>query len=60
MESDPNVKFNIKHGMLTTGANSPYDLIVGARKYSTKGNINNIKCPTLVLTKKFLDVIFWR
>jgi pimeloyl-ACP methyl ester carboxylesterase len=49
MESDPNVKFNIKHGMWTTGANSPYDLIVGARKYTTKGILNKIKCPTLVL-----------
>ncbi len=49
MESDPNTKFNIKHGMWATGARSPYDLIVGARKYTTKGILNNIKFPTLVL-----------
>jgi pimeloyl-ACP methyl ester carboxylesterase len=49
MESDPNIRFNIKHGMWTTGTRSPYELIVGARKYTTKGILNNIKCPSLVL-----------
>ncbi len=29
MESDPNARFNMKHGMWTTGSNSPYDLITG-------------------------------
>lgn len=28
MESDSNVKFNMKHGMWTTGTNSPYELII--------------------------------
>ena len=32
MESNSNVKFNMKHGMWTTGASSPYELIVGAKK----------------------------
>ncbi|WP_458746765.1 alpha/beta hydrolase family protein [Candidatus Nitrosocosmicus sp. T] len=49
MKSDPNVKFNIKHGMWTTGTNSPYELITGAKKYSTKDILSLIKCPTLVL-----------
>ena len=46
-ESDPNTKFNMKHGMWTTGANSPYELITGAKKYSVKEILKNIKCPTL-------------
>ncbi len=49
MELDLNVKFNMKHGMWTTGTNSPYELIIGAKKYSTKDILNYIKCPTLVL-----------
>ncbi len=49
MKWDPNVKFNMKHGMWTTGTNSPYELIIGAKKYSTKDILNYIKCPTLVL-----------
>ncbi|TVP41977.1 hypothetical protein NARC_10383 [Candidatus Nitrosocosmicus arcticus] len=49
MKSDPDVKFNMKHGMWTTGTNSPYDLITGAKKYTTKDILRNIKCPTLVL-----------
>ena len=49
MESNSNIKFNIKHGMWTAGANSPYELIVGAKKYSTKGILKDIKCPTLFL-----------
>ena len=36
MESDPNTKFNMKHGMWTTGASSPYELITGAKKYSVR------------------------
>jgi len=27
MESKSNIKFNIKHGMWTTGTSSPYELI---------------------------------
>jgi pimeloyl-ACP methyl ester carboxylesterase len=49
MKSDLDVRFNMKHGMWTTGTNSPYELITGARKYSTKDILRNIKCPTLVL-----------
>lgn len=49
MESDPNIKFNMKHGMWTTGTTSPYDLINGAKKYSVKEILKDIKCPTLVL-----------
>lgn len=36
MESDPNTKFNMKHGMWTTRTSSPYELITGAKKYSVK------------------------
>lgn len=49
MKSDPNTRFNIKHGMWTTGTDSPYDLITGAKKYTLKDIIKNITCPTLVL-----------
>jgi pimeloyl-ACP methyl ester carboxylesterase len=49
MQSNSNIKFNIKHGMWTTGSNSPYELIMGAKKYSVKDTVKNIKCPTLVL-----------
>jgi pimeloyl-ACP methyl ester carboxylesterase len=49
MESDPNARFNMKHGMWTTGSNSPYDLITGAKSYTIKDIIKNITCPTLVL-----------
>ena len=28
MESKSNIKFNIKHGMWTTGTSSPYELII--------------------------------
>ncbi|MGB7633830.1 MAG: alpha/beta fold hydrolase [Nitrososphaeraceae archaeon] len=49
MESDPNAKFNMIHGMWTTRSNSPYDLITGAKSYTLKDIIKNITCPTLVL-----------
>jgi len=49
MQSDSNIKFNMKHGMWTTGANSPYELITGAKKYSVKDTLKKITCPTLVL-----------
>jgi pimeloyl-ACP methyl ester carboxylesterase len=49
MESDPNIRFNIKHGMWTTGTHSPYDLIIGSKKYTLKDTLSNIRCSTLVL-----------
>ncbi len=49
METDSNIKFNMKHGMHTTGNNSPYELITGAKAYSIKDIIKDIKTPTLVL-----------
>ena len=49
MESDSNVKFNMKHGMWTTGTSSPYELIIGAKEFSSKEILKNIKSPTLVL-----------
>jgi alpha-beta hydrolase superfamily lysophospholipase len=49
METDPNIKFNMKHGMYTTGNNSPYELIAGAKAYSIKNIIKEIKTPTLIL-----------
>ena len=49
MESDPNTRFNIKHGMWTTGTSSPYDLITSAKKYTLKDIIKNITCSTLIL-----------
>ena len=49
MKSDPNTRFNVMHGMWTTGADSPYDLITDAKSYTLKDIIKNITCPTLVL-----------
>jgi len=49
MDSDPNARFNMKHGMWTTGSNSPYDLITAAKSYTLKDLVKNITCPTLVL-----------
>ena len=46
---DTNMRFNLKHGMLTTGTNSPFELIQGSKKYSVKGIAQKINCPTLVL-----------
>jgi alpha-beta hydrolase superfamily lysophospholipase len=42
MESDPNVRFNVLHGIWTTGTNSPYDLIIGSKNYTTKDILKNI------------------
>src|ERR687896_1639769 len=36
-EIDANMRFNIKHGMWTTGTNSPLELIQGSKKYTVKG-----------------------
>lgn len=49
METDPNIKFNMKHGMYTTRAKSPYELIIGAKTYSIRDIIKDIKTPVLVL-----------
>ncbi|HYF99661.1 MAG TPA: alpha/beta fold hydrolase [Candidatus Saccharimonadales bacterium] len=49
METDPNIKFNMKHGMYTSGTNSPYELIIGAKAYSIMEIIKDIKTATLVL-----------
>ena len=49
MKSDPNARFNMKHGMWTTGSITPYDLISGAKNYTIKDIIKNITCSTLVL-----------
>jgi pimeloyl-ACP methyl ester carboxylesterase len=49
MESDANIRFNMAHGMWTTGANSPFELIMNSKNYTLKDIAHNIKCPTLVL-----------
>src|SRR5918911_3181676 len=49
MESDPNIRFNIQHGLWTAGVNTPYELIQGSQNYTIKDIVQNIKCPTLVL-----------
>ena len=46
---DANMRFNLKHGMWTTGANSPFKLIQDSKKYTVKDIVQNIRCPTLVL-----------
>jgi pimeloyl-ACP methyl ester carboxylesterase len=46
---DANVRFNLKHGMWTTGANSPFKLIQDSKKYTVKDIVQNIRCSTLVL-----------
>ena len=49
MEADSNIRFNIQHGMYTTGSKTPYELISRAKAYSVKDIIKNIKTPILVL-----------
>jgi len=49
MESDPNIRFDIKHGMWIVGINTPFELIQGSKNYTVKNVAQNIKCPTLVL-----------
>jgi pimeloyl-ACP methyl ester carboxylesterase len=46
---DANMRFNLKHGMWTTGANSPFKLIQDSKKYTVKNIAQNIKCSTLIL-----------
>ena len=48
-ESNPNIRFNIEHGMWTNGVNTPFELVQGSKNYSIKNVAQNIKCPTLVL-----------
>lgn len=48
-ESDPNIRFNMEHGMWTAGANTPFELVQGSKDYSIKNIAQNIKCPTFVL-----------
>jgi pimeloyl-ACP methyl ester carboxylesterase len=43
------MRFNLNHGMWTTGANSAFELIQGSKQYTVKDIAQNIKCPTLVL-----------
>ncbi len=49
MDSDTNIKFNMKHGMWTTGTNSTFELIINSKNYTIKDIAQDIKCPTLVL-----------
>jgi len=49
MEADPNLKFNMKHGMWTTGSKTPFELIQKSTSFTLKGIADKIKCPTLVL-----------
>ena len=49
METDSNIKFNIKHGMWTFGINSPYELVKKSGEFTLKKIASNIRCPTLVL-----------
>jgi len=49
METDSNIKFNIKHGMWTFGIDSPYELVKKSSAFTLKEIASNIRCPTLVL-----------
>jgi pimeloyl-ACP methyl ester carboxylesterase len=49
MDSDTNIRFNMAHGMWTTGASSPFELIMNSKNYTMKDIAQDIKCPTLVL-----------
>jgi len=49
METDSNIKFNIKHGIWTFGIDSPYELVKNSSKFTLKEIAQNIRCPTLVL-----------
>jgi hypothetical protein len=48
-ESNPNIRFNMEHGMWTTGVNTPFELIQGSKNYTIRDIAKNITCPTLVL-----------
>ena len=49
METDSNIKFNIKHGMWTFSIDSPYELVQRSSEFTLKEIANKIICPTLVL-----------
>jgi pimeloyl-ACP methyl ester carboxylesterase len=49
MASDPNIRFNIKHGLWTASVNTPFELIQQSKNYTIKDIAQNIKCATLVL-----------
>ena len=48
-DMNSNMRFNLKHGMWTTGTGSPFELIQESKKYTVKYIAQKIKCPTLVL-----------
>jgi len=49
METDANLKFNMKHGMWTTGCKTPFELIQKSTSFTLEGVADKIRCPTLVL-----------
>jgi hypothetical protein len=49
MDSDINIRFNMRHGMWTTGLSTPFELIKKSKEYTLKDIACNIRCPTLVL-----------
>ncbi len=49
METDPNLNFNMKHGMWTTGSKTPFELIQKSTSFTLDGVADKIRCPTLVL-----------
>jgi pimeloyl-ACP methyl ester carboxylesterase len=49
METDSNIKFNIKHGMWTFDIDSPYELVKRSSEFTLKEIAQNILCPPLVL-----------
>jgi hypothetical protein len=52
IESDPNIRFNMKHGMWTAGVNTPFELIQRSKNYTIKNIAQNIKC--LTCPKKYI------
>jgi pimeloyl-ACP methyl ester carboxylesterase len=48
-DMNSNMRFNLKHGMWTTGTGSPFELIQESKKYTVKDIAQKIKCHTLVL-----------
>jgi hypothetical protein len=49
IDFDNNTKFNMKHGMWTTGVETQFGLITKSKDYTIKDTVQDIKCPTLVL-----------
>jgi hypothetical protein len=52
---DANMRFNLKHGMWTTGIDAAFEIIQGSKKYTVKYIDQKIKCPTLVLEAQIDD-----